>query len=124
MLGVTLIYLTSKGNDMRGWIGVDLDGTLAEYHGWVSPEHIGEPIPKMVERIKEWLSEGIMIKIMTARAFRGDPDEISHIQDWVEKHVGHRLEVTCVKDYGMMQLWDDRAVRVKENTGEIDNDYV
>jgi hypothetical protein len=26
--------------------------------------------------------------------------------------------VTCMKDYGMIQLWDDRAVRVVENTGQ------
>ena len=25
----------------RGWIGVDLDGTLADYHGWRGAEHIG-----------------------------------------------------------------------------------
>lgn len=25
-----------------GWIGVDLDGTLAGYDGWVGPEHIGK----------------------------------------------------------------------------------
>ena len=35
-----------------GWIGVDLDGTLAEYHGWKGSEHIGPPIPLMVERVK------------------------------------------------------------------------
>lgn len=27
----------------QGWIGVDLDGTLAEYHGWKGAEHIGQP---------------------------------------------------------------------------------
>lgn len=26
------------------WIGVDLDGTLAEYNNWISIEHIGKPI--------------------------------------------------------------------------------
>jgi hypothetical protein len=34
------------------WVGVDLDGTLAEYHGFKGPEHIGKPIPKMVARVK------------------------------------------------------------------------
>lgn len=28
----------------RGWIGVDLDGTLAEYHGWKGVDHIGPPV--------------------------------------------------------------------------------
>lgn len=40
-----------------GWIGVDLDGTLAEYHGW-DDGRIGAPIPKMVQRVKQWLAEG------------------------------------------------------------------
>lgn len=102
----------------RGWIGVDLDGTLAQYHGWISPEHIGEPIPLMVERIHKWLGDGVEVRIFTARAWRASEDEISLIQDWVEEHVGHRLAVTCTKDYGMIELWDDRAVQVVPNTGE------
>ena len=36
----------------RGWIGVDLDGTLAMYDQWAGAGHIGEPIPLMVERVK------------------------------------------------------------------------
>ena len=27
------------------WIGVDLDGTLAEWDGWHGHQHVGEPIP-------------------------------------------------------------------------------
>jgi hypothetical protein len=102
----------------RGWMGVDLDGTLAHYGDWVSPDHIGEPIAPMVDRIKEWLGQGIEVRIMTARAFNATAHEISAIQDWTERHIGHRLPVTCMKDYGMIQLWDDRAVRVIENTGQ------
>lgn len=33
-----------------GWIAVDLDGTLAEYDGWKGSAHIGNPVPKMVEK--------------------------------------------------------------------------
>lgn len=103
---------------MSGWIGVDLDGTLAHYGEWVGPDHIGEPIAPMVERIRVWLSRGIEVRIFTARAWRADEAEISFIQDWAEKHIGHRLAVTCQKDYGMVELWDDRAVRVRANHGE------
>jgi len=39
---------------MNPWIGVDLDGTLAVYDGWRGPEHIGPPVPAMVERVKRW----------------------------------------------------------------------
>ena len=41
-------------SEHKGWIGVDLDGTLAEYHGWQGIEHIGEPIPKMMARVRRW----------------------------------------------------------------------
>jgi hypothetical protein len=109
-----------------GWIGVDLDGTLAEYHGWVSPTHIGAPIPLMVNRVKRWLAEGKEVKIFTARAYSGgriDQDEVNAviiaIQDWCSAHIDTVLPVTCTKDYGMVQLWDDRAVQVEPNTGEI-----
>ena len=100
-----------------GWIGVDLDGTLAQYGGWVGPEHIGEPIEPMVERIRHWLSHGIEVRIFTARAWRATATEISIIQDWAEKHIGHRLAVTCEKDYGMVELWDDRAVPASGSLG-------
>lgn len=50
-----------------GWIGVDLDGTLATYDGWVSADHVGEPVPAMVERVQQWLAEGREVRIFTAR---------------------------------------------------------
>ena len=42
----------------HGWIGVDLDGTLAFHGEWLGHTHIGEPIPLMLKRVKLWLSEG------------------------------------------------------------------
>lgn len=100
---------------MRAWIGVDLDGTLAHYDGWKGPEHIGAPIPKMVERVKRWLSEGKEVCIFTARACI--PEQISFVEDWCEEHIGVCLPVTNIKDYGMIELWDDRAIQVWENEG-------
>lgn len=44
---------------------MDLDGTLAEYHGWNGG--IGKPIPGMVRRVKAWLAEGLEVRIFTAR---------------------------------------------------------
>lgn len=49
-----------------GYIGVDLDGTLAEYHGW-GDDSIGAPVPKMLARVKKWLAEGQEVRIVTAR---------------------------------------------------------
>jgi len=108
---------------MNSWIGVDLDGTLAEYNGWVNELHIGEPIPQMVERVQTWLGEGQEVRIFTARVSpqgRANMtiEEIRKtIQDWTEKHVGERLPVTNQKDFGMIELWDDRCVQVIPNTG-------
>lgn len=103
-------------DEMTGWIGVDLDGTLAMYTEWRGEHHIGPPVPAMVNRVKAWLAEGVRVKIFTARA-AGGQKVIKAIQDWCEEHVGARLEVTCIKDYGMIELWDDRAVQVVCNTG-------
>ena len=50
----------------KGWFGVDLDGTLAFYDGYKG-EVIGAPIPKMIDRVKRWISKGRTVKIMTAR---------------------------------------------------------
>lgn len=104
----------------RPWIGVDLDGTLARYDGWLGIEHVGEPVPEMLERVKAWLAEGKDVRIFTARVSREFPDAAlaaMHVMDWTEKHLGVRLPVTCEKDFDMVQIWDDRAVTVEFNTG-------
>lgn len=106
----------------KGWIGVDLDGTLAEYEKWISPEHIGEPIPEMVERVKRWIAKGHNIRIFTARFALDDPEwnlvAVPTIEAWCEKHLGGVLPITCVKDLHMIELWDDRCVQVIANTGK------
>lgn len=110
-----------------GWIGVDLDGTLAHYDGWQGVDNIGAPIPLMVERVKRWLREGKTVKIFTARMHghgaplipSGFADVVTPIQNWCRQHIGQVLEVTNVKDFSMLELWDDRAYRVEINTGRI-----
>jgi hypothetical protein len=52
---------------VSAWIGVDLDGTLAMYNGWVDETHIGEPVPAMALRVRAWLAKGHTVKIFTAR---------------------------------------------------------
>ena len=101
----------------NGWIGVDLDGTLALYDGWKGEDHIGEPVPLMLERVKKWVAEGIEVRIMTARYHNGR-DQIIIIKKWLVKHGLPQLKVTATKDFSMYQLWDDRCVQVIPNTGE------
>lgn len=104
---------------MIGWIAVDLDGTLAHYTRMEPGRSIGEPIAPMVARVKAWLADGIEVRIFTARA---SPSLTDHdrfeIEEWCLKHLGRVLPITATKDYRMVELWDDRAVRVRKNQGE------
>lgn len=126
----------------RGWIGVDFDGTLANYGTWVSADHCGDPIVPMVERVKRWLAAGWEVRVFTARIYplmHAEPDDqlavsyaqpvgrdrvqeaikaVEAIRSWCRQHIGHVLTITCVKDYAMVELWDDRCVQVRPNTGE------
>jgi hypothetical protein len=99
----------------NGWIGVDLDGTLAHYDGWKGVEHIGEPVPVMVRRVHNLISEGWTVKIVTARG--ADIENHTIIHAWLLKHGLPILEVTDRKDFMMKWLWDDRAIAVMSNTG-------
>lgn len=121
---------------MSAWIAVDLDGTLATYNGWKGEDHIGEPIPAMVDRVKAWLAERKDVRIFTARmAGHGRPvldtspqslsseirtaDVVTPIEDWCLRHIGQKLPVTNIKDFSMIELWDDRAIAIEHNTGRI-----
>jgi len=109
---------------VKGWIGVDLDGTLAVYDGWRGPEHIGEPVPEMVLRVKAWLAAGEEVRVFTARCHANGRAGLEQsrviilIEEWCRQHIGVVLPVTNIKDFGMKALWDDRAVRVVANTGQ------
>lgn len=113
----------------KGWIGVDLDGTLAHYDVWRGETHIGEPIIPMVERVKKMLEDGVDVRIFTARVYEPmdasglAPEPITRrdarqaIEAWCLKHIGRVLPVTNIKDYAMVTLYDDRAIQVIQNTG-------
>lgn len=109
----------------HGWIGVDLDGTLAHYEQWTDHRNIGAPIPAMIERVQRWLTEGKDVRIFTARANATmQPlylfvETCSAIEAWCLEHIGQILPITNSKDYQMVELWDDRCVQVVTNTGEI-----
>ena len=96
-----------------GWVGVDLDGTLA-----IASEdlnEIGEPIPEMAERVMRWHRSGVKVKIFTARA--STPKMVPLIKWWLLKNQLPDLEITNVKDPGCFEIWDDKAVEVFKNTG-------
>lgn len=112
-----LFRLIKRGDKSVAWIGCDLDGTLATYDHYRGDEHIGEPIEKMVARVKRWLADGKQVKLLTARASHGDKAKRA-VKVWCRKHIGKVLPITDRKDCKMTELWDDRAHRVERNTGE------
>jgi len=102
-------------------IAVDFDGTLATYDHWRGASHTGEPTPKMPERVRQWLAEGLDVRIMTARVCAGNTareDSIIAIETWCLKHLGRVLPIISEKTCAMVELWDDRAKQVIPNTGE------
>lgn len=131
----------------NGWVGVDLDGTLAQYDSWVSAEHVGEPVGAMLFRVRKWLADGVDVRIFTARVYpltyvgplsdtapcaawhlpsgyTQDNPRVAEaivaakaIMRWCIEHFGRTLPITSQKDYSMRELWDDRAVQVEPNTG-------
>lgn len=98
------------------WIGVDLDGTLAQWTSWKGLSRIGAPVPAMQRRVMEWIAAGHTVKIVTARA--SVPGGAEPVKAWLAKQGFPDLEVTNAKDFDMLELWDDRAVQVITNTGK------
>ena len=114
--------LSKRQTTWEPWIGCNLDGTLARSTDPADfdPEVIGEPIPLMILRVQNALDEGHTVKIFTAR-MADDPDGSieAAIKTWCLKNIGQELEVTCRKDPGMFQLWDDSVTRTEENMGTL-----
>lgn len=107
----------------RGWIGVDLDGTLAELTDDTDSRTIGKPVPRMVERVKAWREDGIEVKIVTARVspynekFLDPQEQRKLIARWSLEHIGFVPDIVHGKDIFMIVLWDDLVVPVEKNTG-------
>jgi hypothetical protein len=113
------LELAVKVPKRKGWIGVDLDGTLAEHEPGGELYPIGKPIPGMVTRVKCWLRNGYDVRVFTARACDPDPLVTEMIKLWCIEHIGQEIPVTNSKDYHMRMLYDDRAFSVERNTGRV-----
>jgi hypothetical protein len=108
-------------------VGVDFDGTAVKYlpgsFAEYDPAKFGEDIPEMIARMKKWMSQGKEVVIFTARVYPSHEAEAEiardAIQGWSLKTFGRVLEVTCMKDPYMIQIWDDKAVAVERDTGRV-----
>lgn len=118
---------------------VDLDGTLAVYDRWRGHIHIGEPIPRMVDRVKQLLADGHYVTIFTARLAGSDyvlgraanaamyltdgPDCKKYndiavlIEEWCRMHIGQVLPITAEKKPYFHAILDDRAEQILLNDG-------
>ena len=102
------------GDEWQKTICIDLDGTLAEYHGWDGEwTEIGEPLPGAWEFCRALRQAGWRIIIHTCR---GDLDAV---RDWLDANTiaydginatDHNAEGSSEKPIADVYL-DDRAVR-------------
>lgn len=60
-------------------IGIDLDGTLAEYKGWQGAHHIGAPYPGAAAFLRQLRRDGWTVCIWTTRAR-------VYVQRWLKEH--------------------------------------
>lgn len=118
-----------------GWIGVDLDGTLAEWGPGFNEDvrQIGRPIPLMVSRVKDLLARGTDVRIFTARVGPTTDAECqlvgcrdramfvacqrTLIEAWCQEYLGCVLPITATKDFHMIECWDDRCRQIFPNEG-------
>ena len=122
-------WIENKARNLRRgeWIGVDLDGTLAEYDGWQGASHIGDPIEGTVKLVRGWLEMGLDVRILTARVTHpaAEKERIrDYVEAWCLQHLGKRLPVTGVKGWQCAFFLDDRAIQVVPDTGELVWDLV
>ena len=104
--------------DYPSWVGIDLDGTLAQQLESYDGTKIGEPIKgPFFDKVKQAVADGKNIKILTARV-ANDPDGkiADAIKAWTLKYLGKELPVTNEKDPGMTEIWDDKAHHPDEVT--------
>lgn len=140
--------IDTHGVEGEGWIGFDLDGTLAKYDKWEGIDKIGEPIKPMVDLIKKLNAEGKKVKILTARVAprantetkaRPVSSPLANVSPYLEKspelwtarefieywclsNLGFIPEITHEKDHLMLTMYDDRCKQVVPNKGVIVED--
>ena len=107
-----------------GWIGFDIDGTLAiDLPNRSNDTEIGEPIQPMVDKARELINQGKDVRIFSARAFQPDlylrTDVYHAIRKWCIKHIGRPLPIVYYKDHNLDWYYDDKAIAVEYNTGKI-----
>ncbi len=111
---------------------VDVDGTLATYHGWEGNEHFGKPRPGAKKFLEE-LAATHRILVFTTRTKADDPnlqrggasaDDLADlVGNWFDEHDLPYDEIYTGQGKPAADVYlDDRAVSVPENPGPDDYD--
>ena len=101
------------------YIGVDLDGTLAEYKGYQGANHIGPLLPGARDWLEALVQDGHKVLIFTARG--NDPDGLKATREWIVREgIAHLItDITGSKLYLFDLFVDDRAVRFEGSYPDI-----
>ncbi len=94
----------------------DVDGCLAEYHGWAGRDTIGKPIQSVVDALKKEYDSGSRIIIFTCRVNNLDNtisvEGVLSLYNWLKEHkIGYHSIWTGVGKPYAHEYWDDKAVR-------------
>ena len=107
-------------------IAVDLDGTLAFYHGWNGINDIGEPIQSCIDLLKALKNDGWRIVINTCRlnGLRSDTNyELGYksLVNWLTKHdVPYDKIATQLDGKILANVYlDDRGINWKKNMDDL-----
>lgn len=97
-----------------GWIGIDLDGTLAQWGtrdpltGYIHYDVtvIGAPISRMVDQVKLLLAEGKELRIFTARVGPATDDECRNALERVTPEQAAAAGLIPFTSQDPQQYWD------------------
>jgi len=115
-------------DDEPYYILVDFNGTLAKHDKGAKVIDdagnpiMGEPIAKMVERVKARLASGLRVKIQCGTVGAGGPKGekmAAAIRQWTLEHLGQELEATGTITPRCIEVWNDKAKAVVRNTGRF-----
>jgi len=105
---VVMVFNISPRDDLI-WMGIDLDGTLAEAV-WPDPG-IGAPIARNVAKLNAVVSAGYKVVIHTSRPW----SDYELIESWLNHHLIPFNTIVCGKLL-VHRYVDDRAVHSEEDS--------
>lgn len=107
---------------MDPWVGFDFDGTLVTYPPKAGQEY-GDDIPVALTQLRIIRNMGMKVKIVTARAGCPETAFYTHVIKWLYDHGLSDVDITDRKDYGMLLLFDDRAITMKDGAVLTDSNF-